>query len=50
MWAPMELPKPTLLGAVLRRMPSVNRRLYDALLWGSAIWPMSPRNRVGVAD
>ena len=37
MWAPMELPQPTLLGAVLRRMPSVNRRLYDALLWGSAI-------------
>ena len=37
MWAPMELPQPTLLGAVLRRMPSVNRRLYDGLLWGSAI-------------
>jgi cation diffusion facilitator CzcD-associated flavoprotein CzcO len=37
MWAPMELPQPTLLGAVLRRMPSVNRRLYDALLGGSAI-------------
>ena len=35
-WAPMELPQPTLLGAVLRRLPSVNRRLYDALLWGSA--------------
>ena len=37
MLAPMELPQRTLLGAVLRRMPSVNRRLYDVLLWGSAI-------------
>ncbi len=36
-WAPMELPQPTMLGNVLRRLPSVNRRLYDGLLWGSGI-------------
>ena len=36
-WAPMELPQPTMLGNVLRRLPSVNRRLYHGLLWGSGI-------------
>ncbi len=36
-WAPMELSQPTMLSNILRRLPSVNRRLYDGLLWGSGI-------------
>lgn len=37
MWAPMDLAQPAAITAVLRRFPSVNRRLYDVLLWGSGI-------------
>ena len=36
-WAPMGLPQPTLIGNILRRLPLMNRRLYDGLLWGSRI-------------
>jgi cation diffusion facilitator CzcD-associated flavoprotein CzcO len=37
MWVPMGLPQPALLGWVLRRLPLVNRILYDVLLRGSGI-------------
>ena len=37
MWAPMGLPQPAVLGALLRRLPAAQRVLYDALLWGSGI-------------
>lgn len=36
-WAPIGLPQPTLIGNILRRLPLMNRRLYDGLLWGSRI-------------
>ncbi len=36
-WAPMGLAQPTLVGKVLRRLPAMNRRLYDGLLRGSRI-------------
>ena len=35
-WAPMGLAQPTLVGKVLRRLPAMNRRLYDGLLQGLA--------------
>ena len=37
MWAPMGLPQPAVLGALLRRLPAAQRVLYDTLLWGSGI-------------
>ena len=37
MWAPTRLTQPGVLSAILRRRPTVNRRLYDGLLWGSGI-------------
>jgi cation diffusion facilitator CzcD-associated flavoprotein CzcO len=37
MWVPMGLPQPALVGRVLRRLPRVNRLLYDTLLRGSGI-------------
>jgi cation diffusion facilitator CzcD-associated flavoprotein CzcO len=37
MWAPMGLPQPAVLGKALRRLPAVNRALYNMLLWGSGI-------------
>ena len=35
MWAPMGFAQPALVGKLLRRLPTVNRVLYNALLWGS---------------
>ena len=37
MWAPTRMPQPSALSAILRRRSTVNRRLYDGLLWGSGI-------------
>ncbi len=37
MWAPVGLAQPGVLGAILRRVPGANRRLYNGLLWGSGI-------------
>jgi cation diffusion facilitator CzcD-associated flavoprotein CzcO len=37
MWAPMGLSQPAVLGALFRRLPAVQRVLYDTLLWGSGI-------------
>ncbi|CAM3605021.1 flavin-containing monooxygenase [Smaragdicoccus niigatensis] len=34
-WAPTGMPQLPLTGAVLRRLPRVNRAVYDTLLWGS---------------
>jgi cation diffusion facilitator CzcD-associated flavoprotein CzcO len=36
-WAPMSLPQPGLVGAVLRKWPAAHRVMYDVLLWGSGI-------------
>lgn len=36
-WAPMGLMQPRAVSALLRRTPSVHRRLYSGLLWGSGI-------------
>lgn len=36
-WAPVGMPQPSLLSVMLRRLPTMNRRLYGALLWGSGI-------------
>lgn len=36
-WAPVGLAQPGALGAILRRLPGANRRLYHGLLWGSGI-------------
>lgn len=36
-WAPIRLAHPPLVGRVLTRLPSVNRRLHSVLLWGSKI-------------
>ena len=36
-WAPMGLPQPGLVGAILRRSPALHRRFYGLLLRGSRI-------------
>ena len=36
-WAPIGLPQSGVLNAILRRLPTANRRLYDGMLWGSGI-------------
>lgn len=36
-WAPTGLRQPKLLTAALRRFPALNQRLFDVMLWGSAI-------------
>ncbi|MTE16049.1 flavin-containing monooxygenase [Nocardia aurantiaca] len=37
-WAPMQIPQPALVGAVLNRLPQVNRALYRAGLAGAALF------------
>lgn len=37
LWAPMRLRQPRLVSSVLEKLPALNRRLYDVLLWSSAI-------------
>lgn len=36
-WAPTGLRQPKLLTTALRRFPGLNKRLFDVMLWGSAI-------------
>ena len=37
MWSPMGLRQPGAVATLLKRLPSLHRKLYDVLLWGSGI-------------
>ncbi|MFE3225221.1 flavin-containing monooxygenase [Nocardia sp. NPDC059228] len=37
-WAPMQIPQPAILGAVLNRLPQVNRALYQAGMTGARLF------------
>ncbi|WP_442972690.1 flavin-containing monooxygenase [Rhodococcus sp. G-MC3] len=39
LWAPMKLRQPRIVAAAFTRMPGLQNRLYDMMLWGSAILP-----------